>query len=245
MRRTLATGLFVMCLVSGLPSMTFADTNVASTLIPFNAMTPGNRLLVCGVTDHYTLRREYPVQRFAARKDQLEFLMDHLDACSTLAQSFALITYRATQGAQGRIYADDHEGATGYILQALKVGNKRVYYVEGNEHGIFDVSGRGVAVIDFVQPKPGTIDYTGAMFVKVDNVVLAALTQLFSMFLRGTVDHHYKHVMEHPIVLSKMAYENPQAMLARIEAMPKEDRTLLQPFAEMLQSQSVARPDRF
>lgn len=245
MLRAFVAGLFVLCLVPSVSSVAVADTNVAASLIPFDAMTASNRLLVCGVTDHYTLRREYPVQRFAARKDQLEFLIDHLDACSALAQSFALITYRATQGDQGRIYADDHEGATGYILQALKVGNKRVYYVEGNERGVFDVSGRGVAVVDVSEPKPNMIDYTGAMFVKVDNVVLAALTQLFSMFLRGTVDHHYKHVMEHPIVFSKMAFENPRTMLTRIEAMPKEDRTLLQPFAEMLRFQPVERPDRF
>lgn len=245
MLRAPATGLFALCLMSGVSSVAVADTNVAATLIPFDAMTASNRLLVCGVTDHYTLRREYSVQRFAARKEQLEFLMDHLDACSTLAQSFALITYRATQGNQGRVYADDHEGAAGYILQALKAGNKRVYYVEGYEHGIFNVNGRGVAVVDFAEPKPNTIDYTGTMFVKVDNVVLAALTQLFSIFLRGIVDHHYKHVMEHPIVLSKMAFENPQRMLTHIEAMPKEDHALLLPFAEMLRSQPVARPDRF
>ena len=245
MWRALVSGLFVLCLVLGASSAAVADTNIAASLIPFDAMTPSNRLLVCGVTAHYTLRREYPVQRFAARRQQLEFLMDHLDACSALAQSFALITYRATQDGQGRVYADDHEGATGYILQALRRGNRRVYYVEGSERGMFDVSGRGVAVVDFTEPEPGIIEYTGVMFVKVDNVVLAALTQLFSVFLRGTVDRHYKHVMEHPIVLSKLAFENPQGMLAHIEAMPKEDRALLQPLAELLRPQLVAKPDRF
>ena len=59
------------------------------------------------------------------------------------------------------------------------------------------------------------------------------------------MDRHYKHVMEHPIVLSKLAFENPQGMLAHIEAMPKEDRALLQPLAELLRPQLVAKPDRF
>jgi hypothetical protein len=220
-------------------------TNIAATLIPFDRLTVTDRLLVRGVTDHYTLRREYKPQQFKARKEHLEFLMDHLEACSVLAQSVGLIRYRATREADGRVYADDREGAAGYIAEALSpavAGGKRVYYVEGTQRGLFDVRGRGVAVVDYVQVKSDAIEYTGALFVKVDNAIIAALTQLFAVFLRGTVDHQFEHVMRQPIALSKMALTDPQRLLDQIGQMPNEDKALLQPFAEMLRS--TTRPNR-
>jgi hypothetical protein len=218
------------------------NDTIATRLIPFDQLTVTNRLLVRSVTDHYTLRREYEPRQFKARKEHLEFLMDHLEACSVLAQPVGLITYRASRDATGRIYADNHEGAAGYILEALSISGKRVYYVEGRQRGFFDVSGRGVAVVDYAQVKPDTIEYTGALFVKVDNLIFAALTQIFAVFLRGTVDHQFDHVMGQPISLSKMALTNPQRLLDQIGLMSKEDKALLQPFAEMLRS--TTNPNR-
>ncbi len=234
----------LLCLLPELAAVSAQETNIAASLIPFDAMTETNRLLVRGVTDHYTLRREYFTREFAARREHLEFLVDHMDACSVLAQSVGLIRYRAMRDEQDRIVADDHEGAAGYILEALRHGDKRVYYLAGSERGLFDVSGRAVAVVDISQPKPGTINYTGAMFIKVDNVVMAALTQLFSLFLRSTVDHHYEHVLGNPITLSQMAYTDPRSLLAHIEAMPPPDRALLAPFAELLQPSPKPSPAR-
>ena len=218
------------------------QTSIATRLIPFDRLTVTNRLLVRSVTDHYTLRREYKPRQFSARKEHLELLMDHLEACSVLAQSVGLITYRASRDATGRIYADNREGAAGYIAEALSISGKRVYYVEGTQRGLFDVSGRGVAVVDYAQVKPDTIEYTGALFVKVDNLIFAALTQIFAVFLQGTVDHQFDHVMGQPISLSKMALTNPQRLLDQIGLMPKEDKALLQPFAEMLRS--TTNPNR-
>jgi len=224
----------VVCVACGWRAASAQETNIAATLIPFDAMTESNRALVQGVTDHYTLRREYGVTEFRARPEELDFLLDHMDACSVLAQSVGLIQYRATRDDQGRVFADDHEGAAGYILPTLHHGSKRVYFLAGSEQGPFSVSGRAAAVVDVSEPKPDTIAYTGAIFIKVDNIVLAALTQLFSLFLRSTVDRHYGRVLGNPIALSKMAYRDPGSLLARIEAMPPADRALLEPFARLL-----------
>ena len=93
-----------------------------------------------------------------------------------------------------------------------------------------------MAVVDYSQTNADTLCYTGAMFVKVDNVVIAALAQLFGMFLQGTVDHHFHHVMGHPIRLSELAVVDPQLLLDKIGQMPDADRLLLAPFAELLHS---------
>jgi hypothetical protein len=217
-----------------LAAPTHAGTNVAATLIPFSSLSPTNRALVHSVTDHYTLRREYDAREFKARKQHVDYLMDHLDACSVLAETVGLIQYRTTLDAQGRFFADNHEGARGYIVETYSSDGKRIYFVHGTEQGVFKVEGRGVAVIDYSQTNTNTIRYTGAMFVKVDNVVIAALAQLFGVFVRGTVDHHFDHVLHHPITLSEMALSDPQFLLNKIRESPEPDRTLLAPFAELL-----------
>ena len=225
-----------------------SDT-IASHLIPFDSMTASNQALVRGVTDHYTLRREYSAREFKAQVATFEYLLDHMDACSALAQKLGLITYRATRDADGRFQANDREGAAGYLVSVyVDDGNhreplrgKRVFYVEGTQHGLFDVRGRGVAVVDYHQRSPDTIEYARAAFVKVDNVVLAALAQLFSVFLQGTVDSQFEHVIRHPIMLSKKAQLEPQQLLDEIARMPAADRELLAPFSALVQSNADGR----
>lgn len=212
------------------------DDSVTARAIPFDSMTPTNALLVHGVTDHYTLRREYPAEEFKARIIVFEYLVDHMDACSALAQQAGLITYRATSDANGRSHAEDHAGAGGYLLNVYAGAGKRIIYVEGTQHGLFDVHGRGVAVVDYHAKAGEAIEYTRAAFVKVDNVVLAELAEMFSVFLRGTVDSHFTHVLRNPVVLSEKAQVEPQTLLDQIGQMTEADQHLLAPLVGLVRS---------
>lgn len=220
----------------GVPLVQAGDETTASQLIPFAALTSTNLILVRGVTDHYTLRRVYPPEEFKASLAVFEYLFDHMETCSVLAQIVGLTQYRATLDAEGRLHADDHAGAAGYILNVYADNGKRVLYVEGTEHGVFDMRGRGVAIVDYHTEAGGGIEYTRAVFVKVDNVVLAALAQLFSVFLRGTVDSHFAHVIRNPVILSERAQVDPQKLLAQIEELSAADRQLLAPFTALVRS---------
>ncbi|HTS19434.1 MAG TPA: hypothetical protein VMP11_17795 [Verrucomicrobiae bacterium] len=223
------------------PVVSAGGETAASALIPFEAITGTNLPLVRGVTDHYTLRREYPSETFSARLDVFEYLFDHMDACSVLAQMTGLTKYRASLHVDGRLKADDHEGASGYILRVYAGGGKRVLYVEGTERGVFNVQGRGVAVVDYREGAGGNIEYTRGIFVKVDNAMLAALAQLFSVFLRGTVDGHFAHVIRNPVILSEQAQQNPDRLLRQIKQFSAADQQLLAPFAALLRSDYSAR----
>jgi hypothetical protein len=236
LRTVLILGLF------GAPIARSEGDTTASEVIPFDSMTVSNRDLVRSVTDHYTLRCEYPVEEFKARVAIFEYLIDHMESCSALAQNVGLITYRATRHPDGRLYADDHAGAAGYMLNVYAAVGKRVIHVEGTEHGWFDVSGRGVAVVDYHATQAGMIEYTRTAFVKVDNVMLAALTQLFSVFLHGTVDSHFTHVIHNPIVLSERAEREPQPLLDQIGLMPEADQQLLAPLVALVRSNAPAGP---
>jgi len=105
---------------------------------------------VRGVTDHYTLRREYPAEKFNARVEVFEYLLDHMEARSALAQ-------------------------------------------------------------------------------------------LFSVFLRGTVDSHFMHVIRNPVVLSERAQADPQKLLDQIGRMSDADQQLLAPFVALVRSNAAKR----
>jgi hypothetical protein len=217
------------------------DTNIAARLIPFDSLSATNRALAHEVTDHFTLHCAYTAEVFRARIPVFEYLFDHMDSCSALAQKEGLITYRATRDAEGRLHADDHDGAAGYMFNVYAGDGKRVIYVAGTQHGLFDASGRGVAVLDYHSTTNGEIEYTRAAFVKVDNAVLAAVAEMFSVFLHGTVDKHFAKVIRNPVVLSEKAQSEPQKLLDEISQMPAADQQLMAPFAALVRSNESVR----
>jgi hypothetical protein len=235
---------FLMCWFLGVlcaAPVRAEDEAVASRLIPFDSLTVTNRALAHEVTDHPTLHCDYTAEVFKARIPVFEYLFDHMDSCSALAQKVGLITYRAARDAEGRLYADDHDGAAGYMVNVYAVDGKRVIYVAGTQHGLFDASGRGVAVVDYHAKASDEIEYTRAAFVKVDNVILATMAQMFSVFLRGTVDRHFAKVIRNPVQLSEKAQTDPQKLLDEIGQMPAADQQLLAPFAELVRSNASVR----
>jgi len=217
------------------------DAATVSRLIPFDSLTVTNRVLVHDVTDHITLRCSYTAEVFKARIPVFEYLFDHMESCSALAQKEGLITYRATRDAEGRLHADDHDGAAGYMVTVYAGTGKRVIYVAGTQHGLFDASGRGVAVVDYHSTTNGKVEYTRAAFVRVDNTVLAAVAEMFSVFLHGTVDRHFAKVIRNPVVLSEKAQSDPQNLLDQIADMPAADQQLMAPFVALVRSNASVR----
>jgi hypothetical protein len=202
-------------------------------------MSERDRALARSVTDHYTLRREYPTTTFNARRQHFEWLMDQMDAWSILAHAARLITYKATRDKQGRIFADNQEGSSGFLQQLAATDGERAYYVEGAQRGVFHAKGRGVVLVKFNQKPPDMIEYSGVLFIKVDNAVLAALAQLFQVFLRDTVDRNFYHVMRHPIALSSMALREPDKVRKLITSMTAKDKEVLAGFLELLPPQGA------
>jgi hypothetical protein len=217
------------------------DEALASRLIPFDSLTVTNRALAHEVMDHVTLHCAYTAEVFKARIPVFEYLFDHMDSCSALAQKEGLITYRATRDAEGRLHADDHDGAAGYMVNVYAGKGKRVIYVAGTQHGLFDASGRGVAVVDYHVKAGDEVEYTREAFVKVDNAVLAAVAEMFSVFLHGTVDKHFAKMIRNPVVLSEKAQSDPQKLLDEIGQMPAADQQLMAPFAVLVRSNASVR----
>jgi hypothetical protein len=211
-----------------------AHSDAAGAAIPYAAMTATNAALVRSVAERATLMREYPSRTIRGRHEQFEFLLDNMVACSVLSQSLGLIYYRAVEDDAGRALANDREGGEGSIQQVYCGEGLRIYHVEGVQRGVFEARGRGVAVVQFAQTSPGTIEYTGRMFVKVENPVVATLAQVFFVFVKNIVDRHFEHVMRQPINLTSLAFDDPAMLRQCIGAMSAKDHQRLTPFAESL-----------
>lgn len=236
-----ATWLFLLILCA--TSVRAEDEAADARWIPFDSLTATNRALAHDVMDHITLRCAYTAEVFKARIPVFEYLFDHMESCSALAQKEGLITYRATRDADGKLHADDHDGAAGFMLTVYAGDGKRVVYVAGTQHGLFDASGRGVAIVDYHVKTGNEVEYTRAAFVRVDNVVLATMAQMFAIFLHGTVDKHFAKVIRNPVVLSEKAQSDPQKLLEEIAAMPAADQQLMAPFVELVRAKvSSAKP---
>jgi hypothetical protein len=218
----------------GLVMLATATVPTPTAPVPLAAMTAEDRALVRPVVERPTLRRHYAPRTFRGRPEVFEFLMDDIVACSILSESLGLISYRAEEERPGRAVADDREGARGILQQVYCVEGERIYYVEGVQRGVFQARGRGVVVVTFSQTGPDTIEYSGRMFVKIDNRVLATLAQAFFVFVRGMVDRHFDHVMSQPIHLSRLALDDPDTLRECIEQLAAEDHRRLAPLPERL-----------
>jgi hypothetical protein len=56
------------------------------------------------------------------------------------------------------------------------------------------------------------------------------------VFLRGTVDQHFDHVLRQPIMLSESALREQEKLLDQVSQLPESDRELLAVFAQQLRS---------
>jgi hypothetical protein len=215
-------------------------TNAATALVPLEAMTATDSALVQPVIEHYTFSREYPIRTFRGRTAQFEALMDDIAACSVLSQTLGLTMYRVVTDSSGNAVADNREGARGYLRQVYCAEGRRGYYVEGAQRGVFQTSGSAVVIVQFTQTAPETIEYSGTMFVKIDNPVVATLAQVFFIFVKNAIDHHFNHLMNQPVGLCGMAVDDPAVLSQCIEQMPPGDYWMLAPFAATLRASGNA-----
>jgi len=195
--------------------------------VPLELLTPANQELVRPVTAHFTLHRQYPPRRFTGHLADFEFLMDHLEVCSMLAQQAGMLEYRPIMQPDGRLVADNHADVDGWLLPVFCGLNRRIYYVEGAQRGVVTARGRGVVVVDFQQVTPTEIEYSGQLFVRADNPVAAALAHVFYIFLRHAVDQNFELVMRQPILFTRMAAKQPAVLRQLIQLLAGEDYRFL------------------
>lgn len=206
----------------------------AQSSISLDQLSGAERALAKSVIEHATLRRVYASQQFTGRMDHFDFLMRNMVATSLLAEQLGLIRYHAKWDEQGRVWADNREGARGFMQKLHAERGQYLYYVAGTQRGLFEAHGRGVAWVEAREREPQRVEYRATVWVKVDNAVLDVLTRVFQIFVQGAVDRNFAHVMRHPVTVAMLASTETERVRAAIARMPPEHAAEVRPLADLL-----------
>jgi hypothetical protein len=196
--------------------------------VAVDLMAAEDRALVRAVLEAPTLQRKYGPRRFRGQAKYFEYFLDHIDACSVLSEVTGLIDYRARSLPDGRLYAENIEEATGFLKLVHCETERRVYFVQGTQRGPWTARGRGVAVVEFRAVGEQDIEYSGRLFVRIDNPVAAALSKAFFVFVKTALDRNFAHVMRQPIGATMLVSQEPVRLRQYLEQLPAADREALQ-----------------
>ena len=211
-----------------------AVVQAAPLTIPLETMSVTNQQLVRAVLGHCTLHRQPPPRKLAGRVADFTFFLDNLGACAALANQCELVSYRPLVTPEGRLVATNQQGSVGW-LELIDCGpDHRVYYIEGAQSGPFTARGRGVVVIHYRQTAPAELEYTGELFVRLDNALAAVLTHLFIAFVRHAVDQSFTEVMSLPDGFTQLALRQPALLHGVIQDLPPPDAEQLRPLDQRL-----------
>jgi hypothetical protein len=202
--------------------------------LPIESMSLSNQILVSEVAEHCTLQRTVPPRRFPGRAENFGFMLDHMEISGVLAEKAGIIGYRPVMSPDGKLLADNKQEAAGFLIQVYCSEGRCIYYVEGTDRGMLTTRGQGVVVVDYKQVTPTEVEYSGEVYVRIDNGMAATLARLFYVFLRKSVDTNFAHVMRQPICLTELITENPQSLRTMIDESPGDDQQLLSPLEPLL-----------
>jgi hypothetical protein len=214
-------------------------------LIPFDKLDDAAQARVREVVPGYTFYRKVRLSRYEvkARYDLFEYLINHLDQTSIVAQPLKIVEYRSVRLPDGGYWADNRTGASGYLWPLLEGRGERVYFVQGGERGKKTVEGRAVVLLFYREKEPGVIAYELHAFVKVESWIKRMLAKLFLPFVTGTVDRRFGETIDVPVLVSEQATADPGKVVGVIDGLPPEDRAVMAEFRNRILRQGAA-PDK-
>jgi len=142
-------------------------------IIPFEKLDAAAqarlRLVIPGYTFYRKVELTHP--RVRSRYDVFEYLINHLDQCSIVAQPLKLVDYRSVRQPDGSYYADNHKGAVGRIWPLHAAPGERLYYAQGDDREGNLVVGCAVVLFLYREKSPGVIEGDLHAFVKIESWV--------------------------------------------------------------------------
>ncbi|MBM3890029.1 MAG: hypothetical protein FJ388_13010 [Verrucomicrobia bacterium] len=234
MRTYWPTALLTTALTAqALPALASAKPE---SLIPLDRLDAAARARVGKVVPGYTFYRQVRVARdtFTARFDLFEYLINHLDQSSIVAQPLKIVQYRSQRTADGGYWADNRKGAVGYLWPLYAAPGERLYFAQGSDRAGKPVAGCAVVVVRYREQSPGVITCEMHAFVRVERWIQRLLARIFLPLVTGTVDRRFSEVLEVPVLVSEQATADPAKVIGVIDALPPEDRAMLQQFRRLL-----------
>jgi hypothetical protein len=214
-----------------------------ASLIPFDKLDAAAQTRVRQVVPGYTFYRKLrtPYGEFCARRELFEYLGDHLDVTTILGQRLGVVKFRCERMSDGGVWADNGEGARGFLWPLHSAPGERLFFVRGSDRSGEAVEGDSVVVVRFQEPEPGLIRCEVHAFVRLKTFFRKFLASLFLPFVTGTVGRRFGDVVSIPVLVSEEATLDPEKVLAVIDALPPEDAAKLREFRALL-ARPMAKP---
>ena len=239
---------FICCRVLVAVALT-AGANLATaveepeSLIPFDKLDAAALARVRQVVPSYTFYRKVhlPKPVIHARYDIFEYLVNHLDQCSIVAQPLKVVEYRSEKRPDGSYYADNHKGAKGIIWPLYAAPGERLYYAHGEDNKGEPVAGVAVVLFRYRETRPGAITCELHGFVKVDSWMQRLCALLFLPFITTTVDKRFSELVDVPLEVSEMATADPVRVLKAMDTLPPEDVAMVKEFRALLKGKEPPR----
>ena len=211
------------------------------SMIPFNKLDAASQARVRQVVPGYTFYRKVnlPKPLIHTRYDIFEYLINHLDQCSIVAQQLKVVEYRSEQRPDGSYYADNHKGAKGVIWPLYAAPGERLYYAYGEDNKGEPVAGFAVVMFRYRETKPGAVTCELHGFVKVDSWMQRLCALLFLPFVTTTVDKRFSELVDVPLEVSEMATADSPRVLKAMDAMSPEDSAKVKAFHLLLEGKET------
>lgn len=198
------------------------------------------RQVVPSYTFYHKLRTPYG--EFHARRDVFVYLGDHLDLTSILGQRLQVVKFRSERMPDGSFWADNHEGARGFLWPLYAAPGERLFFVQGSDRSGDAVEGSSVVYVRYQEPEPGLIRCEVHAFVKLKTFFRKFLAGLFLPLVTGTVNKRFGEVLAIPVLVSEEATRDPGKILALLDSMPPEDAARFREFRALLSRPPSPRP---
>jgi hypothetical protein len=205
------------------------ETASDSKLLPLDKLSEESRELTLSVTKQPTFELDLGPHQLEGSKAAFEYLLDHLELCAIAGRALHVGNYKSRREKDGRLFGDDGEGATGYLSFLYEADGKRVFFVDGQQKGIFTVGGHSIGVLDYAPAADvkSKLEYKLHLWVRVDNRFFAFLSRLFLSKSKSTATRQFTKMLSIPVGVTQKIHDDPKAVIREFDALDKTERETL------------------
>jgi len=209
----------------------------ALTLPPDMPMAERSQLT--GVATGASIATRVEGEPFLARREILEYLLDHLAFTTQVIQTLRIGRLRIWPTREG-LFVDEGWGTTGRLWVAYAAGGTRVIYTRGQHDMALLPSIRGEVLLiieyRYVPDAPGRdlVKTTVAAFLKLDSRVLSAVLKLGSPVARKKADREARDIVKLFAKVSRAVEADPAGVYAKLRDRPDVQRAELEAFRALL-----------
>jgi len=176
---------------------------------------------------------------FLARRDILEYLLNHLAFTTQVTQALRLARLRVWPTAEG-LMLDEGWGTTGRLWVVYAGEGTRVIYTRGQHQMALlpSIHGEVLLIIDY-HYVPGAqgrdlVKTAVAGFVKLDSRILSGVLKLGSAIAQKKADREARGIVKLFAKVSRAVEEDPAGVYAKLRDRPDVPRAELEEFRALL-----------